>query len=435
MSTTASTVRSLTSRPTLPELLKFKTSSGSTVNIVQEIGTNYFALGPLLLKDDTGAVTEAIISKHQRDADAINQEILKKWLQGKGKRPVNWSTLIDVLKDMELSELAEMIQEGFTSTEISSTEISGKRVTGQPSTHAHTALLLYHIMCMLNLGSEAHSLVHKAHPSLRPQSQPESEATSRVTPSSQVIEMTGSNTSSSVTTFDLSSRELIGSGSDRARAQAIAEAAAQLQDRFATIVTHTTICFMEKEEESRNFLKKFAITLTKLPLSNKHKHLHFLKEKERIRNAEDVEKIFDILDPHWNYMEYAFLERIIEEFGTSELWQEMKEYIAALTDFERNTSIKDYNSAALEKIQIPAHFEKLAITQLKDPAQCSLYEIRQLKNEIAEKSSLNKYSTWIVSVSCSSIKIVLAFPPEAYKHISAVLDEKFMKIHQLEVRP
>ena len=112
------------------------------MNIVQEIGTNYSTLSPLLLKDDTGAVTEAIISKHQRDADAINQEILTKWLQGKGKHPVAWSTLIDVLKDIELSELAEVIQESFTSTEISSTEISGKRVTGQPCTHAHTALLL-----------------------------------------------------------------------------------------------------------------------------------------------------------------------------------------------------------------------------------------------------------------------------------------------------
>ena len=132
----ASTVRSLTSRPTLPELLKFKTSSGSTVNIFQEIGTCYSALGPLLLKDGTGAVTEAIISNHRRDADAINHEILTQWLWGKGKHPVTWSTLIDVLKDIKLSELAEVIQEGFTSADISSTDISGKTVTGQQHTSA-----------------------------------------------------------------------------------------------------------------------------------------------------------------------------------------------------------------------------------------------------------------------------------------------------------
>ena len=128
----------------------FKTSSGRSVNIVEEIGTNYSTLGPLLLEDDSGAVTETIISKHQRDADKINWEILSRWLQGKGKCPVAWSTLIDVLKDIELSEVAVVIQEGFASTEISSTDISGKTVTGQPCTHTvATNRIIHHLQCQL----------------------------------------------------------------------------------------------------------------------------------------------------------------------------------------------------------------------------------------------------------------------------------------------
>ena len=35
----------------------------------------------------------------------------------------------------------------------------------------------------------------------------------------------------------------------------------------------------------------------------------------------------------------------------------------------------------------------------------------------------------------NSIKIVLAFPPEAYAELSKVLDEQFMKTQQLQVRP
>ena len=59
---------------------------------------------------------------------------------------------------------------------------------------------------MLNLGSEAHSPIHEAHPSLRPQSQPEGEATTSVTPSSQVIEITvtGSSVAPSVPASDCS---------------------------------------------------------------------------------------------------------------------------------------------------------------------------------------------------------------------------------------
>ena len=94
----------------------------------------------------------------------------------------------------------------------------------------------------------AHSLVHEAHPRPRSQSQPESEATSSVTPFSQVIEVRGSRTSSSVTTFDCSSHEVGSSGSHRARIPAVVEEAAWLQDRFATVITHTTICFVEKKD-------------------------------------------------------------------------------------------------------------------------------------------------------------------------------------------
>ena len=106
----------LTSKPTLPELLQL--SPGSTV--MEQIGTHYSKLGPLLLNDDTGAVTNVIVSQYQHDADAINQEILTRWLQGQGKQPVTWSTLIDVLNDIGLSELTEMIQEGLSSSETSS---------------------------------------------------------------------------------------------------------------------------------------------------------------------------------------------------------------------------------------------------------------------------------------------------------------------------
>ena len=121
--------RSPTSRPTLPELLKFKTSSssGSTLNIIQQIGSHYSTLGPLLLNDDVGAVTSAIASEHQQNAEAINQEILTRWLQGQGKQPVTWSTLIDVLKDVQL-RLSELITESLNLSETSSVQSSGETV-------------------------------------------------------------------------------------------------------------------------------------------------------------------------------------------------------------------------------------------------------------------------------------------------------------------
>ena len=125
----ASTTRSLTSKPTLPELLNFNTSSGRTVNIVDQIATHYSKLDPLLLNDDNGAVTSAIADKHQRSSETINQEILTRWLQGRGKLPVTWSTLLDVLRDVGLSELTQMIRKNLNISEASLAQTSSETVT------------------------------------------------------------------------------------------------------------------------------------------------------------------------------------------------------------------------------------------------------------------------------------------------------------------
>ena len=154
---TASTVSSLASKPTLPVLLKFKTSSGSTVNIVEQIGTHYSTLGPLLLNDDTGALISAITNQHHHNAVAINQEILTQWLQGRGKLPVTWCTLVDVLRDVGLSELTEMIQKDLNISVKSLAQTSGETVTGCTCIYCKctVALLLLQsshqsLLCFLN---------------------------------------------------------------------------------------------------------------------------------------------------------------------------------------------------------------------------------------------------------------------------------------------
>ena len=48
--------------------------------------------------------------KHLNDAERINTEILQEWLTEKGKQPVTWTTLIEVLRDIELTALAGEIE-------------------------------------------------------------------------------------------------------------------------------------------------------------------------------------------------------------------------------------------------------------------------------------------------------------------------------------
>ena len=49
---------------------------------------------------------QAIAHKHSNDAEQINLMILQEWVGGRGAKPVNWQTLVEVLKDIGLTVLA-----------------------------------------------------------------------------------------------------------------------------------------------------------------------------------------------------------------------------------------------------------------------------------------------------------------------------------------
>ena len=93
-------------KPTLPELLKFTCTDGRVVSIPVEIATKYVQFGTFLLDDRNGSKVKIMARKHHYDAEQINIEILQEWLTGRGKQPVNWATLIEVLNDIQLFTLA-----------------------------------------------------------------------------------------------------------------------------------------------------------------------------------------------------------------------------------------------------------------------------------------------------------------------------------------
>ena len=94
---------------TLIECVRFQ-GRERRINIPQEIGIKFHDFGLFLLEDDTGTRIPSIAYKHRDDAEQINTEVLRQWINGRGKHPVTWKTLIEVLHDIELSTLAREIE-------------------------------------------------------------------------------------------------------------------------------------------------------------------------------------------------------------------------------------------------------------------------------------------------------------------------------------
>ena len=83
----------------MPELLSL---SVKKVNVAVEVGVRYSRFGILLLNDANGAIVQALEMEHRWNAERINMAILQRWLQGMGVKPVTWSTLVDVLRTIEI---------------------------------------------------------------------------------------------------------------------------------------------------------------------------------------------------------------------------------------------------------------------------------------------------------------------------------------------
>ena len=75
-----------------------------------EVGTKYVSFGAFLLNESTGSRVKIMVHKHLNDAELINTEILQQWLDERGKQPVTWAALVEVLRDIELSALAGEIE-------------------------------------------------------------------------------------------------------------------------------------------------------------------------------------------------------------------------------------------------------------------------------------------------------------------------------------
>ena len=80
------------------------------IKLPQEIGTKYKPFGTLLLEDRTGERVNAISLRHMNNAEKVNVTILEEWIAGRGKYPVTWKTLTEILKDLELNVLAGEIE-------------------------------------------------------------------------------------------------------------------------------------------------------------------------------------------------------------------------------------------------------------------------------------------------------------------------------------
>ena len=81
-------------------------------SIVQKIAQSYDTFGILLLDDDDGTIVRSLVTPGQTPSDST-LAILRRWIQGEGRKPISWATLVAVIRDAGFDTLASDITAGL----------------------------------------------------------------------------------------------------------------------------------------------------------------------------------------------------------------------------------------------------------------------------------------------------------------------------------
>ena len=205
-------------------------------------------------------------------------------------------------------------------------------------------------------------------------------------------------------------------------------------DEFGKLVSSTRSSLSQKEERDGTFLDTFRDHLLVMSVSKKAIHVRFFcRNEEDILAAENIKRLFAILSRYCNYRNYEIILHIVKRFCKEELKQGMLSYRDSLTAFEKTTTVDVYLCAisALPDGAISAGFMKMTMKMNKAPSECTLHEIRELKESIDEEASLEPYAMYIDNPVEGSVCIGLCVPERVGWMVGVVLTPDFRQKHLL----
>ena len=101
----------MTSKPQLHELDRI-TGNGKTVRVINKAASVWEKVATRLYFEGHDILT---IQRNKSQAEDACRTMFIEWLEGKGRTPTTWETVIKALEEAELAEVAKDLKETFTS--------------------------------------------------------------------------------------------------------------------------------------------------------------------------------------------------------------------------------------------------------------------------------------------------------------------------------
>ena len=209
----------------------------------------------------------------------------------------------------------------------------------------------------------------------------------------------------------------------------------KFKDEFFELKFDAQMSLSEKETKDVKFIVRFREYLLELSVSERAIHVKFFyQHKLDIRKAVNVEMIFDILREYCTYFNYDIILHLVEKFCDAALKKRMLDYRDSLESFEKATNI-DIFLRAVSTHQEGAVYQAFSrmVARINKPAsECTLHEVRQLKESLARDAYVHPYSVFIdEGMAESSVLVVLRIPPSCVVWVGVAMTLDFMQAHHL----
>ena len=216
------------------------------------------------------------------------------------------------------------------------------------------------------------------------------------------------------------------------RVRGVKAAIEHFEEEFADIKADTRSSLSKKESQDPEFLDRFRDHLLELPVAKKAIHVKFFDEKEdKILEAKNIQKLFTIISRYCNYSNYEIILHLIKKFCEAALKTRMFLYRDSLIKFEMATTIDIYLHAIPAHHEVHTAFSQIVVKINKPASACTLHEVRQFSEVLAEGADLLLYSVNIERIGKSSILVVLRIPPSCVGLVRKAITPDFADVHHM----
>ena len=146
-------------------------------------------------------------------------------------------------------------------------------------------------------------------------------------------------------------------------------------------------------------------------------HRSFIDEKlSNISPQVTFENIWSILNWYWDFLNYEFLEHVIETFGSEVLKQQMQHYVEELSSFKQTTRLCDLCDFIKDDGPPEHTLKKVVVKMQLKWYQCTLQDVESFKKALVDMFSLKAYDilfqkaegedvcvTWLTSPSVATL--------------------------------